>query len=145
MAATSVPMDPDGLVIKRTDEAGNERFIPRNSIEYRDRYVAKPWQNDWPAEDRDAPPETIQPYVAPPPVIPQTVTARQARRALLAAGLLDQANAAVAASNNQAMQIDWDFAAEIYRNSAWIGQLASALNLNDAAVDALFTSAAAYE
>lgn len=84
-------------------------------------------------------------YVAPPVVIPASVTMRQARLALLNAGLLPSVNAAIAAmagAAGDAARIEWEFAATVGRSSPLIASLATGLGLNSAALDALFTSAA---
>lgn len=88
----------------------------------------------------------IAAYVAPPVVIPTEVTMRQARLALLAAGLLPTINAAVAAMSGtagDAARIEWEFAKSVNRNQPLVTQLATALNLTSAQLDALFTAAAA--
>lgn len=72
--------------------------------------------------------------------VPQIVTARQARRALNAAGLLDDIDAALATMPRDA-QIEWDWAHEIRRDSPLIAGVASGLGLDKAAIDALFTQA----
>lgn len=77
-----------------------------------------------------------------PPPVPQVVTPRQARLALLAAGLLDDVNAAIAAAGTQA-QIDWDYALEIRRDNALIASMAGGLGLTSAQIDDLFRAAAA--
>jgi hypothetical protein len=78
----------------------------------------------------------------PPPPPPITsVTPRQARLALNAAGLLAQVNAAVAVAD-QATQITWEFATQIDRNDPLIATLATGLNLSSVQVDALFAQAA---
>lgn len=87
-------------------------------------------------------------HLAPPaPFIPTSVTMRQARLALLGAGLLSQVDAALAAIadpvQRQAAQIDWEYAATVDRGSDLVVELASALNLDAAALDALFSAAGA--
>ena len=69
------------------------------------------------------------------------VSMRQARLALLQAGLLDAVNAAVQAAGPAAI-VEWDYANEVRRDSALIASLSSDLNLTDAQVDALFATAA---
>ena len=66
------------------------------------------------------------PEPAPLPVpVPQSVTMRQARLALLGAGLLDDVDAALAAipdaTQRRAAQIEWEYAATVERISAWGG------------------------
>lgn len=83
-------------------------------------------------------------WVAPPlgaSPIPQSVSRFQAKAALAMAGLLDQANAAVAASGNVVLQLAWAEATEFKRNSPGINALAPALGLDDAALDQLFITA----
>jgi hypothetical protein len=82
---------------------------------------------------------------APPPVVPSIVSMRQARLALLQAGKLDDVDAAIAALPSpakEAAQIEWEYAIEVKRDSQLVTQLAPALNLDSAALDALFTQAA---
>lgn len=80
-------------------------------------------------------------------VIPVSVSMRQARLALLAAGLLDDVDTAIAAipddAQRMAAQIEWEYAATVDRSSQWTATLAAALGLDDAALDALFQQAAA--
>ena len=89
--------------------------------------------------------EAFTPPLPPEPVIPQSVTMRQARLALLAAGLLDDVDAALAAipdaTERRAAQIEWEYAATVDRASAWVGNLSSALGLTDEQLDTLFLSA----
>lgn len=81
------------------------------------------------------------------PTIPTSVTMRQARLALLSAGLLSQVDAALAAIadpvQRQAAQIDWEYAATVDRGSPLVSNLAASLNLDSAALDTLFTAAGA--
>lgn len=81
------------------------------------------------------------PYAPPAPPPVTTVTPRQARLALLAAGLLDQVEAAVASAGG-ATKITWDYAAVINRDDPLITTLGASLNLTSAQIDALFTQAA---
>lgn len=79
------------------------------------------------------------------PAVPAVVTMRQARLALLQAGKLadvDTAIAALPSPAKEAAQIEWEYATEVKRDSALVAQLAPALNLDAAALDALFTQAA---
>lgn len=74
------------------------------------------------------------------------VTMRQARRALLAAGLLGKVNAIIAEAPGQqgdAWRIDWEFAADVDPASQMVAALAQALCLDDAAMADLFASARA--
>lgn len=85
-------------------------------------------------------------YVPPPSDVPQAVSMRQARLALLGAGLLSQVNTAIASmpgAEGEAASIEWEYAQEVRRDSALVQSLVSALGMNDAGLDALFTAAAA--
>ena len=89
-------------------------------------------------------PEPADPI--PTPVI-TSVTMRQARLALLGAGLLDTVTQAIAAipdaTQRKAAEIEWEYASTVDRNSVFTQQLAAGLGLSDAQLDALFTQAAA--
>lgn len=77
--------------------------------------------------------------------IPTVVTMRQARLALLGVGKLDDVAAAIAglpSPQKEAAQIEWEYSSEVKRDSALVTQLAPALGLDAAALDALFTTAA---
>ena len=75
----------------------------------------------------------------PPPV--EAVSPRQARLALLEAGLLDRV-AAVIATASKADQISWEFATEIRRDDPLIATIGSALNLSSDQIDVIFKYAA---
>ena len=74
------------------------------------------------------------------------VTMRQARRALLAAGLLDQVDAAIAAiadaTERRQAEIDWEYATTVERLRPWVQTLGAALGLSAEDLDALFEQAA---
>lgn len=77
--------------------------------------------------------------------VPTSVTMRQARLALLAAGLLDDIEAALAAipdeTDRRTAQIEWEYAQDVVRDSPWVQQLAAALGLDAAMLDELFVMA----
>ena len=78
--------------------------------------------------------------------IPQSVTMRQARLALLSAGKLAQVDAAIAALSEPtrtAALIEWEYSNEVQRQNGIVSQLGPALSLTDAEIDALFVAAAA--
>jgi hypothetical protein len=81
-----------------------------------------------------------------PPPPPEAVTARQARLALLGAGLLDNVDAALATISDpqarRAAEIEWEYALEIRRDSPLVAELAPLLGLTDEQVDDLFRAAA---
>lgn len=81
------------------------------------------------------------------PAVPQVVTMRQARLALLGAGLLDDVEAAIDAiadgTERAAARITWDHSQEVQRTNGLVSQLAPALGLTAEQIDALFVAAAA--
>lgn len=74
--------------------------------------------------------------------VPSAVTPRQARLALLTAGLLDQVEEAVNVAGG-ATKITWEFATTIKRNSPLIETLVGSLGLTSEQIDTLFRYAAA--
>ena len=88
-------------------------------------------------------------YVPPPPAppyVPEQVTMRQARLALLGAGLLSSVDAAIASlpsPQKEAAQIEWEYAAVVQRNSGLVPAMAQALGMSEAQIDELFITAAA--
>jgi ribosomal 50S subunit-associated protein YjgA (DUF615 family) len=75
----------------------------------------------------------------------KSVTMRQARLALLGAGLLGKVSDALAKLESplkEAASIEWEYSSEVKRDGALVQQLGAALGLDDAALDALFTKAA---
>lgn len=75
--------------------------------------------------------------------VPQVVTMRQAKLALLQAGLLDEVDAAIAAETTpKAIKIEWEYASEVQRD--WVNTLglAAMLGLTDEQLDNLFVLAA---
>jgi hypothetical protein len=85
--------------------------------------------------------QTLSPPPVEPDPVPSFVSMRQARLALLGAGLLDTVNAGIG-QMGQAEQIEWEYASEVRRDSALVAAMGAALNLDDAALDALFVTAA---
>lgn len=73
--------------------------------------------------------------------VPQVVTIRQAKLALLQAGLLDDVDVAVAQAD-RATQIEWEYATEVRRDWPTLLTLQTALGLPDQQVNDLFISAA---
>lgn len=67
----------------------------------------------------------------------KSITPRQARIALLRAGMLDAVNQAVA--NNREWAITWEFATEVKRDDPMIAAVQALLGKTDADIDDLFT------
>jgi hypothetical protein len=93
------------------------------------------------------------PYAAPDPLpaptvpVPQSVTKRQARQALLLAGLLDQVQSKIDAIPDATArgmaQIEWDDSQVYERNRPILISLGTALGLSSGDLDQLFRTAAA--
>jgi hypothetical protein len=120
--------------LEKDDDAGLWRAAQDNSTIERFGFV--------PADFADALPPELPQYTPPPSKVPTVITMRQARLALLGAGLLDTVNAGISAMP-QAAQIEWEYAQEVRRDNALISTLAANLGLDSAAVDMLFTAGAA--
>lgn len=79
------------------------------------------------------------------PTVPESVTMRQARLALLQVGLLSQVNAAIAAMSGvagDAARIEWEFGSTVDRGRPLVQSLAGALSLTSTQLDDLFVLAA---
>jgi len=77
--------------------------------------------------------------------VPQSVTMRQARLALHAAGLLASVEAAIAGMpepGKTAAQITWEFAATVDRAFGMVPALAAAMGMTETQIDTLFIEAA---
>jgi hypothetical protein len=83
---------------------------------------------------------TIQPYTPPPPPPITQVTMRQARLVLLNNDLLDSVEQVIEQAP-KAVQIEWEYATVIYRDSELVSQIASQLELGVEQIDALFQEA----
>jgi len=101
------------------------------------------WRGEWAqVPDADVPPVPAP----PPPAVPPAVTMRQARRALLAAGLLDDVTAAIEALSSptkEAAQIDWEYGNTVERHNGLVASLGPALGLTEEQIDDLFVAGAA--
>ena len=89
--------------------------------------------------------ETLTPPPPEPPVVPSAVTMRQARLALLGAGLLDDIDAAInslPSPQKEAARIEWEYSQEVQRHNGFVSVLAPMLGLTEAQTDALFIAAA---
>lgn len=83
--------------------------------------------------------------VSQPMPVPQHVTMRQARLALLGAGLLAGIEAAINAlpsPQKEAARIEWEYSQEVQRHNGFVSALAPVLGLSDGQIDALFIAAA---
>ena len=122
----------NGVVIN-TIEVDSLDFLP-NLIEATTGGIG--WT--WDGETFTAPP-------APPTPIPQSVTRRQARQALLLAGLLSSVQAAIDGIPDPIQrglaQIEWDDSQAFERDRPLLIALATALGLDSAELDQPFITA----
>lgn len=96
------------------------------------------------ADFPDAQPPALPEYVPVVVAVPEVVTMRQARLALLGAGLLAQVNTAVAnmpGSEGEAARIEWEYAQEVRRDSPLVAALSAAFGWTSAQLDDMFISA----
>lgn len=93
---------------------------------------------DWVAEGNEA-----EPVPAPPPAVPESVTASQIIRALDKLGLLEAVKAAVNKAGGLTLEL-WNRAPFFARKDPLIAGVAAAIGKTDAEVDALFILAATY-
>lgn len=70
--------------------------------------------------------------------IPQVVTMRQARLALLKSNLLTIVDTAIASGTDEAMKIEWEYATEVRRDWSSLITLSTELNLTSTQLDELF-------
>lgn len=97
------------------------------------------------ADFPDAQPPALPDYVPVVVAVPEVVTMRQARLALLGAGLLAQVNTAVAnmpGAEGDAARIEWEYAQEVRRDSPLVAALSAAFGWTGAQLDDLFTEGA---
>lgn len=94
--------------------------------------------------------ESRPPPAPTPPPVPSEVTMRQARLALLGAGLLDAVEGALNAmpektpeqvAQKKAARIEWEYAQTVQRDKGLTVTLAASLGMKDDQVDALFIAA----
>lgn len=82
---------------------------------------------------------SVEPYIAPPPPIPSSVTRFQARVALVQAGHFDTIDTYIATlPKTDVKRLAWEDAAEWERASPTLNFLANMLGLTDTDVDDLF-------
>lgn len=83
---------------------------------------------------------TPEPDIEPLPYVPASVPLWTVRVVLYERGLLDAANAAVAASDHPAVQVIWEYGNVVDRNSPALLTLAQVIGVADE-LDALFIEA----
>ncbi|MGZ8888062.1 MAG: hypothetical protein ACXW1D_00735 [Halobacteriota archaeon] len=101
--------------------------------------------------ERDATQEEINEILAreieaAKPIVPQKVTMRQARLALMQSGKLANVAGAIAtlpSPQKEAAEIEWEFSSEVERHRELVVMIGMALQLDDQGLDDLFILAAA--
>lgn len=78
-------------------------------------------------------------------IVPDKVTPLQARKALLAVGLLDTIESAIEAISDpeqkRLTRMSWEFATAIYRNDPLISSMAATMGMTSQQIDQLFIDA----
>jgi len=98
------------------------------------------WTQLWTV--RDQTPEEI---AAHRPLVPNEVTMRQARLALLTIGVLDQVTPAIEAlegMERETARIEWNYSSVVHRDSPLVMMMGAALGLGGDELDHLFITAA---
>ena len=120
--------DTDGQIYEYGSHAEREQFGPEELVPMSD--------------------EEVTAHLTPvpsTPVVPFKVTMRQARLALLQAGLLSQVEAAINAlpePSRTVARIEWDFSSEVFRGRDFVTMLGTTLGLDSEEMDNLFITAA---
>lgn len=70
--------------------------------------------------------------------VPQVVSMRQARLALLESNLLATVDTAIAGGTDEALKIEWEYAQEVRRDWQSLIALATTLNITEQQLDELF-------
>lgn len=139
----SLPKEPDDVTLNALGFATvqpTERPTGDVVTEGKPELVEGVWRQTWEVRSYTAD-EIEQQRLAS---IPQSISPRQARLALLQAGLLSQVDTAINSLESPAKetaQIEWEYATSIERSSEWINQLGGALGLDANGIDDLFKTA----
>ena len=137
----------NGVLSARYDSAIHGDNIPSEAVEVDDALffqTINETDGQWTLNEDGA--ITKEPLPPAPPYVPQVVSMRQARLALLGAGFLASVNEAIAAMpgvGGEAARIEWEYATEVRRDSPLVDGLSAALTLDAETLDSLFTQAAA--
>lgn len=144
LVANAIEVEPteiDGAPLSAIDYA--RLLLPDAHVELLPDGAGIGWA--WTAEAGFQAPVVPQTELPATPLVPVSVSMRQAKRALLAAGLLDLADQAIAGipddTARRAAQIDWTSATDVRRDWPLVASIAQALGLTDQQIDALFVAA----
>lgn len=81
---------------------------------------------------------------SPEIIVPEKVTMRQARLALMQFGILDDVETLIQSlegATGVAARIEWDYSSEVFRNKPFVVSLGAQLGLTDEQIDQLFINA----
>lgn len=98
------------------------------------------------ADFPDVVPPDVPVYITAPVEVPQYVSMRSARLALLQAGKLSVVNTTITnmpGVDGDAARIEWEYAQEVRRDSSLVLSLIPLLGMSDSEIDKLFILAAA--
>lgn len=122
--------------LEKDDEAGQWVAVEENSVIERFGFS----RADFPGAVAPQPPE----YAPPASNVPNAVTMRQARLALLQAGLLDDIETAInslPSPQKEAARIEWEYSQEVQRHNGFVSVLAPGLGLTELDLDQMFVTA----
>jgi hypothetical protein len=138
ITAPDAPTRDEALIlIKRQQFAGT---APVNwTLTLREDDVSALLETDSNIHPIDLPPGVAVADVPPP--VPAQIALWQAKAALQGAGLLDRANAAIAAADNPVLSLFWQTATTIDRTSSTLAQVSARLGMTGEQVDQLFIEA----
>ncbi len=128
------------MTIQFTEQPGLVQYIQGQG-----QWAFPDGQGEWITSDDTKVQALIAAFVPPAPPVPQVITQRQVRLILLQNNMLDQVNSLITnstATNAKELQISWDFASSVDRNSPFITSMTTAMNLTDTQVDDMFRAAA---
>lgn len=80
-------------------------------------------------------------YDGEAPAVPASVKMWQAKAALASIGKLDAANSAINAGGHTTLQLAWEYATDVSRNSPAVSAISQVLGMSPSDVDALFIAA----
>jgi hypothetical protein len=134
---------PDGTLDGCYLQTPHEEHVDRMLVI--DEEQAANWLSYRANEARDGLELVPMPSTDPAPVVPQQVTMRQARLALLGAGKLAMVDAAIDSLDSpekETARIEWDYSSSVVRSRPLVVLLGQALGLDEDALDQLFITAA---
>jgi uncharacterized protein YbdZ (MbtH family) len=115
--------------------------ILKNGSEYQLLDKNAPVPEGWSVEAETVNERYIEDYITSPIAVPNSVTMRQARLALLQVGkieLVPQIINSLPSPYKEAAMIEWEYSSEVYRHNGFVSQIGPALGMSPAEIDNLF-------